>query len=68
MNNCSSSADPLPLPDDWIKTPFARQARERLAGLIQSEFRDSSLFVVKDPRISRLLPLRAGGSGSRPTR
>ena len=53
----SSSADPLPLPDDWIKTPFARQARERLAGLIQSEFRDSSLFVVKDPRISRLLPL-----------
>jgi len=53
----SSSADPLPLPDDWIKTLFARQAHERLAELIHSEFRASSLFVVKDPRISKLLPL-----------
>jgi hypothetical protein len=53
----SSSADPIPLPDDWIKTPFARLAHERLAELIQSEFHDSNLFVVKDPRISKLLPL-----------
>ena len=53
----SSSADPLPLPDDWIRTPFAHHARERLAELIQSEFEDSGLFVVKDPRISKLLPL-----------
>src|SRR6202008_1146188 len=45
----SSSGDPLPLPDDWINTGFARLARERLAGLIESEFADSSLFVVKDP-------------------
>ncbi len=53
----SSSADPLPLPDDWINTSFARLARERLAGLIESEFGHSSLFVVKDPRISKLLQL-----------
>jgi hypothetical protein len=53
----SSSADPLPLPDDWIKTPFAGRALERLAELIKSEFHASSLFVVKDPRISKLLPL-----------
>jgi hypothetical protein len=53
----SYSADPLPLPDDWTDTSFARLARERLAELIQSEFRDSDLFVVKDPRISKLLPL-----------
>jgi hypothetical protein len=53
----SSSGDPLPLPDDWVNTSFARLARERLAGLIESEFADSSLFVVKDPRLSKLLPL-----------
>ena len=53
----SSSADPLPLPEDWIKTPFARLARERLTELIQTEFHDSSLFVVKDPRVCKLLPL-----------
>ena len=53
----SSSGDPLPLADDWTNTSFARLARERLAELIQSEFQDSSLFVVKDPRMSKLLPL-----------
>jgi hypothetical protein len=53
----SSSGDPLPLPDDWINLPFARLARERLIELIESEFRDSSLFVIKDPRISKLLQL-----------
>jgi hypothetical protein len=53
----SSSADPLPLPDDWLRTPFAQHAHDRLADLIESEFQDSSLFVVKDPRISKLLPL-----------
>ena len=53
----SSSADPLALADDWMNTSSARLARERLAELIQSEFADSSLFVVKDPRISKLLPL-----------
>jgi hypothetical protein len=36
----------------------SRLAGERLAELIQSEFHDSDLFVVKDPRISKLLPLR----------
>jgi hypothetical protein len=53
----SSSGDPLPLPDDWINTSFARLARERLAGMIESEFGESSLFVVKDPRLSKLLQL-----------
>jgi len=53
----SSSGDPLPLPDDWTDTSFARLARERLAALIETEFRNSSLFVVKDPRLSKLLPL-----------
>jgi hypothetical protein len=49
--------DPAPLRADWLTTGFARAAKSRLADLIQSEFADSRLFVVKDPRISRLLPL-----------
>ena len=53
----SSSADPLPLPDGWMKTPYAFLARERLTELIRPEFENSDLFVVKDPRIAKLLPL-----------
>jgi hypothetical protein len=53
----SSSADPLPLSENWIDTGFARLARERLRELIEAEFQASRLFVVKDPRISKLLPL-----------
>jgi hypothetical protein len=53
----SSSADPLPLADNWTSTSFARLARERLAELIHAEFQGSNLFVVKDPRSSKLLPL-----------
>lgn len=49
--------DPVPLRADWLTTGFARDAKSRLADLIQSEFSGSRLFVVKDPRISRLLPL-----------
>lgn len=53
----SSSGDPLPLPDNWIDTAFARLARERLIELIESEFADSSLFVIKDPRMAKFLQL-----------
>lgn len=53
----SSSGDPLPLTDGWFGSPFARQARERLTDLIRPEFERTDLFVVKDPRISKLLPL-----------
>lgn len=53
----SSSADPLPLSDDWIDTAAARHARARLTDLIDHQFRDADLFVVKDPRIAKLMPL-----------
>jgi hypothetical protein len=49
--------DPAPLRADWLTTGFAREAKSRLADRIQSEFAASHLFVVKDPRISQLLPL-----------
>ena len=51
----SDPFDPVPLRTDWLTTGFARDAKSRLADLIQSRFADSRLFVVKDPRISRLL-------------
>jgi hypothetical protein len=49
--------DPFPLPAGWLSTGFARDAKFRLTDLIEGEFGDSRLFVVKDPRICRLLPL-----------
>jgi len=49
--------DPTPLPIDWLVTDAAREARRQLTGAIQREFADSRFFVVKDPRIWRLLPL-----------
>ncbi len=52
-----SSSDPLPLPASWLASTFARQARLQLADMINAEFAASRLFVVKDPRISRILPL-----------
>lgn len=51
------SSDPMPLPARWLNSKPARQAKFRLLNFITSEFGDSPLFVVKDPRISRILPL-----------
>lgn len=53
----SASDDPCPLPAHWLEHRVAQEAKLELAGAITGEFGNSSLFVVKDPRISRLLPL-----------
>jgi hypothetical protein len=60
LNSLRSHADPfdpLPLPSLWQDAGPAQRAKHRLINLIETEFADSDLFVVKDPRISRLLPL-----------
>jgi len=49
--------DPFPLPDRWTEADAAQRAKRRLAGEIRKDFADSALFVVKDPRITRLLPM-----------
>jgi hypothetical protein len=49
--------DPMSLPPGWLTSGAAREAKRQLAAVIQREFSDSRLFVVKDPRIARLLPL-----------
>jgi hypothetical protein len=53
----TSSADPLPLPRDWLELSCTQQAKAELAGILESDFSESSLFVVKDPRIAKVLPL-----------
>src|SRR5208337_4657010 len=53
----SSYDDPLPLPERWWDTEPAAAAKCHLAEEINKNFSSSSLFVVKDPRITRLMPL-----------
>ena len=44
-----------PFDQDWYTSPKADEFRERARELIQSEFGSSRLFVLKDPRICRLM-------------
>ena len=53
----SSWDDVAALPDGAFVSAAARELRQQLALLLHEEYGTSSLFVVKDPRISRLLPL-----------
>jgi hypothetical protein len=49
--------DPILLPGGWEHCGAAQCAKRRLRELIARDFGCSSAFVVKDPRMSRLLPL-----------
>ena len=51
--------DPLPLPDDWKNGEHAMAARERIGEILNENFAlgDAMPFAIKDPRLSRLLPL-----------
>lgn len=49
--------DTRSLPDGWLETEAARQAKRALATELAKDFAGSRAFVVKDPRIARLLPL-----------
>ena len=51
------SFDPTPLPANWLATDAAREAKRRLTTVIQSEFAEGRLFIIKDPRMWRVLPL-----------
>jgi hypothetical protein len=53
----SSWHDPFPLPSGWLETAAALRARLLIDEELRKDFSDSALFVVKDPRIARLLPL-----------
>jgi hypothetical protein len=49
--------DPYPLPDGWLETDAAREAKRGIVDHLDKEFGESKMFVVKDPRLTRLLPL-----------
>lgn len=44
------------VPENWIRSPKAAEYSEEAAQLLDSEFGASRFFVMKDPRISRLVP------------
>ena len=52
----SSWDDLSPLPEGWLDSSLGRQQRESMAALVEEEFGKSPLFVLKDPRICRLVP------------
>lgn len=53
----SSWDDIRPLPEGWLASPAALNAREDLISLLKRDLCGSGLWAVKDPRICRLLPL-----------
>jgi len=48
---------PLPFPEPWFATPEAALFRTKLLALLERDFGTAALFIIKDPRIARLLPL-----------
>lgn len=69
VSSGTSHLDWRPFDADWYASPAAAGFRKRAQALLHREFGDSRLFVLKDPRICRLLPFwvdAAGAAGVRP--
>lgn len=49
--------DPRKLPSGWLDSDAATQAGEAIRALVADQFSNASLWVLKDPRLCRLLPL-----------
>ena len=41
---------------DWLRSSLAQEFLEDACEVVEKEYQDSSLFVVKDPRICRIVP------------
>lgn len=52
----SSWDDWLPINPGWFESARAEEYRDRIVAAMREEYGKSRLFVVKDPRICRLLP------------
>ncbi|MGB1005890.1 MAG: sulfotransferase family protein, partial [Thalassobaculaceae bacterium] len=50
-------ADFRPMPAGWSDRPNMRAYAQRMAAMVTEDFGDAPLIAIKDPRISRLLPL-----------
>jgi len=53
----SSWDDPHPLPKGWFQGAEAKAFAGRLVAEIKEQYGDGDLLVLKDPRMSRLIPL-----------
>lgn len=53
----SSWDDELPLAEDWWRQASVSPYRDALRGIVQRDFARSPLWILKDPRMCRLLPL-----------
>lgn len=53
----SSWYDPLPLSEDWFSSEEAKKTQIKLSTYLNEHFEENDYFVIKDPRISKLLPL-----------
>ena len=53
----SSWDDVSPIDADWFDSPAAREFEDELVELLSANYGKSRLFVVKDPRVCRLIPL-----------
>ena len=45
------------LPNDWLTTEAAQQAKQRILNILDNDFGNAPLWAVKEPRMCRLLPL-----------
>src|SRR5207253_7992627 len=45
------------IPPEWFTSDECRRCGERLVDLLRRDFANSTMFVIKDPRICRLAPL-----------
>ena len=52
----SSWDDLAPISDSWIQSGIGQNFLQEMAEAVRVEFQDSPLFVVKDPRVCRLVP------------
>ena len=48
--------DDAPIPDTWFASEAAKAFRPQARALLQEAFHGCSIFVLKDPRLCRLLP------------
>ncbi len=53
----SSWDDPIPLDDAFFASDLARRFRRDLRDVLEREFGNSPLFVIKDPRACKVVPL-----------
>ena len=52
----TSWEDPLPFPPDWTASPAGEDWTQRMAAAVAEEFPGDRPFLLKDPRVCRLIP------------